>query len=338
MIEAGQFAKIAAACGVSSKQIPSLNAAIDFSHRALTIAREASRQIDFRQPDALCVLALGSVGRMEASQASDLDLAVLFDPTQTTRARAELMRGELIQGLSPDFDIPQKTFRAAIDMQDLLRNVGGQHDTNSRLTYRALILTEAAWLYNEPACHALRRDIFNVYADGKVTRGKLLTSLANDLHRYWRTVCVDYRFKVEEQSKGWALRSLKLRHSRKLWHLSNITLQMWAASAVATTAVDDQIFERLPWPTLAKLGACLHDLGIAKTAPPLYRAHDRFLRELSSVEVREELDALNYEERGSNLRYLSLRENARTLDAACEEVVAALWQVDRAHLIRFCLL
>ena len=125
----------------------------------------------------------------------------------------------------------------------------------------------------------------------------------------------------------------------KLWHLSNITLQMWAASGGSPRdSIDDQIFERLRWPTLAKLGACLHDLGLAETAPSLYYAHDRFLHEISRVSVREELDALGYETRRSSAHYLSLRENARSLDAACEEVVAALWRIDRSHLIRFCLL
>lgn len=339
MIDDVRFAKIALACGVPLAQVPSLHAALTFSREALTTAREAAKKLSLATPDAMSVLALGSVGRMEASAASDLDLAVLYDPTQTTRGRAEQMRAELVDGLGAHFDIPQKTFRAAIDMHDLLHNVGGQRDTNTRLTYRALILTESAWLYNQAACDGLRREIFDVYADGRVTRGKVLASLANDLHRYWRTVCVDYRFKVEEQAKGWALRSLKLRHSRKLWHLSNITLQMWAASGGSPRdSIDDQIFERLRWPTLAKLGACLHDLGLAETAPSLYYAHDRFLHEISRVSVREELDALGYETRRSSAHYLSLRENARSLDAACEEVVAALWRIDRSHLIRFCLL
>ncbi len=339
MIDDVRFARIATACGVSLAQVPSLHAALTFSRDALTTAREVAERLSLATPEAMCVLALGSIGRMEASAASDLDLAVLYDPTQTTRGRADHMRAEIVDGLGAHFDIPQKTFRTAIDMHDLLHNVGGQRDTNTRLTYRALILTESAWLYNQTACDRFRREIFDVYADGRVTRGKVLASLANDLHRYWRTVCVDYRFKVEEQAKGWALRSLKLRHSRKLWHLSNITVQMWAASAVSPhDSIDDQIFERLRWPTLAKLGACLHDLGLAHTAPPLYYAHDRFLREISRISVREELDALDYEARRASAQYLSLRENARALDTACEEIVAALWRLDRSHLIRFCLL
>ena len=142
MIDDGRFANIATACGVSLEQIPSLHAAIHFSRRALETAREASRRVRLAHGDAVCVLALGSVGRMEASEASDLDLAVLFDPTRTTRARAEQMRADLVEGLGVHFHIPQKTFRAAIDMHDLLQNVGGQRDTNTRLTYRALILTE----------------------------------------------------------------------------------------------------------------------------------------------------------------------------------------------------
>ena len=339
MISLAAFESIAAACGLTPSHLPAVWAAA--RHADAAVLRARALLVDAQHPSraGCCALALGSIGRMESSDASDLDLAFIFDPAVTSRSRAEQGREACLEALRTGFDVPEKTFRRAVNAEDLLHNVGGQRDTNERLTYRALLLTESAWILDEDGASNLRRAIFDVYARGKITRGKNLTSLTNDLHRYWRTVCVDYRYKVEEQAKGWAIRSMKLRHTRKLWHLANVALQLWAARRADEAApLDEAIFDRLRWPPLARLGACLSDMGLAELARPLYTCHDLYLARLSDVALRRRLDALVYETRRASPDYVELRENARRLDEACEAIISELWKVDRGHLIRFCLL
>ena len=79
-------------------------------------------------------------------------------------------------------------------------------------------------------------------------------------------------------------------------------------------------------------------MGLAALAPPLYACHDLYLERLSDAALRRRLDALVYDTRRASPDYVELRENARRLDEACEAIVSELWKVDRAHLIRFCLL
>jgi len=55
-------------------------------------------------------------------------------------------------------------------------------------------------------------------------KGGYPRALINELIRYYKTVAVDYLYKVEETNKPWALRNLKLRHSRKFWFFSTIAL------------------------------------------------------------------------------------------------------------------
>ena len=339
MIDLALFDEIIERCGGSLAQLPALRAAARHAEHAVDNARHILQEADLHDDPTVQVFALGSVGRMESTDTSDLDLAVVFNSERTTSVRAETVRGEVVTALRRRFDVPEKTFRRAVDQEDLLHNVGGQRDSNDRLTYRALLLTESVALSKQEPCTQLRRAIFNVYADGVVTRGKSLTSLTNDLHRYWRTVCVDYRHKVEEQSKGWAMRSLKLRHSRKLWHLANITLQLWAVQREQAGArLDEVLFERLHWPPLAKIGRCLHEMSLGELAAPLFETHDRFLSSIGDPARRRELGGLRYEARKTSDTYMALRDNARAVDRACEAIVAALWTLERSHLIRFCLL
>jgi hypothetical protein len=239
--------------------------------------------------------------------------------------------------LRAGFDIPEKTFDQPIDLQVLTRNIGGRLDSNESLTYRALLLTEGAWLAG--AGRGTKHAVFRAYADATISRGRFLTSLGNDLHRYYRTLCMDYRHKVEELDKSWAIRVLKLRHSRKLWHLANIALQCWAYDAIA----DDQdrdvtMASRIGWPSLLRLAGALEHFGAPELAREPCLCMDHFLAVLASAEARESLARLDYETRFDSPIYRDLDDNAARLDAATADVVELLFHRCRRFLVRFCIL
>lgn len=325
--------------GLEPARVPALVAAEQFSRTQLERARESLAAAG-GEP-GLAVFAFGSLGRMEASSQSDLDLAFLYDGDQVARERAELRRREVVAALRATLDlpIPEKTFDQAIDLRALTRNIGGKQDTNETLTYRALLLTEGAWLDDAQAGRAMKDAVFSAYADATISRGRFLGSLGNDLHRYYRTLCMDYRHKVEALDKSWAIRVVKLRHTRKLWHLANLALQCWLVDAIADDrARDAALAERIDWPSLLRLHGALDHFGALELAAPVFACHDAFLAALARAEVRDELAGLDYERRDDSAIYLALRDNAERFDEASAAIVELLFRRCRRFMVRFCIL
>lgn len=334
---------------LQADEVPAVLAAEAYSRRQLQLARACLAALTRDAELALharhtATFALGSLGRLEASRESDLDLAFVYDGDHLDRAQAQAARARVIAGLSSPaarlgtgFDIPEKTFNQAIDLRSLTRNIGGRADTNETLTYRALLLTEGACLAGDGP--AIKQAVFRAYADAPISRGRFLTSLGNDLHRYYRTLCMDYRHKVEELDKSWAIRVLKLRHSRKLWHLANLALQCWTVDAIADDAERDAaLAAHIDWPSLLRIVAALEHFGAPELARSAFLCFDRFLAALARADVRHELAGLEYERRRESSSYRELHDNATQLDAAAAAIVELLLQRCRAYMVRFCIL
>ncbi len=338
------FSECLARIGLTSTDTPAILAAESYSRQALRFARaqlaELARATEIDDPrvgTATATFAFGSLGRLEASSESDLDLAFLFDSERIDRGAAERWREQVIERLAAAFDIPQKTFDQAIDLRSLTRNIGGRLDTNETLTYRALLLTEGAWLAG--GGRSMKHEVFRAYADAQISRGRFLASLGNDLHRYYRTLCMDYRHKVEELDKSWAIRVLKLRHSRKLWHLGNLALQCWAVDAIDDDGSRDvALASRIGWPSLLRLFGALEHFDAVALAREPFLCFDQFLAALGDPEIRGELLTLRYEARGESKVYRHLHENAARLDGAAAAIVELLFDRCRDFMVRFCIL
>ena len=324
--------------GLDPAQVPALLAAEHFSRQQLALARACLAET---HTPGLAIFAFGSLGRHEASSESDLDLAFLYDGDRITREQAELRRREVVVQLrgALALPIPEKTFDQAIDLRALTRNIGGRLDSNETLTYRALLLTEGAWLDDADAGRAMKHAVFSAYANATISRGRFLGSLGNDLHRYYRTLCMDYRHKVEELDKSWAIRVVKLRHSRKLWHLANLALQCWLVDAIHDDRERDiSLASRIGWPSLPRLHGALEHFGAPELGARAFECHEFFLAALGRAEVRDELAGLDYERCDDSAIYRALRANAERLDEATADIVELLFRRCRRFMVRFCIL
>jgi hypothetical protein len=170
--------------------------------------------------DHMCVVALGSYGRLEAqADVSDYEWLVVSDDRYVSTQEAIVAQAHLTKLFAELFGRERlsvnKTFGPLCDFSDLGAFVGGLSETNQMLTYRVLILTEGLPLSPGSGYQRTIRALAGVYGRSH-TAGHRLLSLPNELARYYRAVRAAYKYKVDDEGKPWAVRSIKNRAYRRM--------------------------------------------------------------------------------------------------------------------------
>lgn len=163
--------------------------------------------------DKYCIVAVGSYGRYEASQESDLDGYFIYEKALPKKTIAII--NEKIKEVAHKSSIRLSRGFNPISLNDMHKNIGGRNDTNPSITNRILFLLESECLYGQPFYSLAYKKILKKYLNDVLKfRKQAPRFLLNDVIRYYRTICVDYEFKITEENKDWALRNIKLRFSR----------------------------------------------------------------------------------------------------------------------------
>lgn len=170
-------------------------------------------------------IAVGSIGRNEALQSSDLDLIPVLKDKNSYDSfikHDQKLREHLRKKLGIDVSKGEELTRC-ITLNELISadTIGGRNDDSDTLTKRILILSESIQVGGKLSIKTIRERILKSYATEERTSGRHVLSLCNDLVRYYRTLCIEYKAKVDKDG-NWCKRNLKLRHSRKFWYFSNI--------------------------------------------------------------------------------------------------------------------
>ena len=199
-------------------------------------------------PDTSFVVG-GSAGRDEVTNGSDLDWTLLVDGqanpdhTETANKIEALIANSGFKGPGRE-----ATFGGIVFSHDLIHNIGGDDDDNANTTRRLLLLLESRPIgrrdaFDRTVRNVLRRYILEDFGWMHArNRQNLPRFLHNDFVRYWRTMAVDFAHKRKMRGgSGWALRTTKLRLSRKLIYVAGI-LMCYAC------AMDPQISVLKPTP------------------------------------------------------------------------------------------
>jgi hypothetical protein len=256
------------------------------------------------------------LARGEWTSGSDLDWTLLVDgqadPEHLRTAQWIVARLD-----EAGFKGPGRTgvFGSMAFSHEIIHQIGGEHDTNRNLTQRVLLVLESGAVGGDAACDRVVRGIFHRYLEDdpsslsldRETR-KLPRFLLNDVVRFWRTMAVDYASKQRERArKGWAIRNIKLRMSRKLIFVKGLLVcfncilkpqtssDVTADSDRALPPLVGQLRRYVNQTPLEMLAQAWIDYPNDKSARQMFDAYDEFLRILNDADKRKHLETLQPE-------------------------------------------
>lgn len=279
----------------------------------------------------------GSLGRLEALQASDIDLITLCsedapenEARRVDQAIREIIRTQLNCDVSKGENFTGPTYLRDIAST---KRIGGGEDNVNLLTKRILLLTECRSIANSKALNHFQSKTLDAFFYSPETKRRYLISLADEIVRYYRTLCVDYKSRVDWEGKAWAPRYLKLRHSRKYWFFS-IVIGM---SALLVRC------ETVPEAAEAEIGIILNQSPTERIVTALEYAgmpsqlatvafYNRFLGKMRDKDVRKSLEDVEYGSRHQYEIFEDLKRNADRLHRAMLETFESLPASWRRHI------
>ena len=250
----------------------------------------------------ICFVVVGSVGRSEALAASDLDFVPI---ARTGRALEQyeskdaqlrdLLREELKTKVSKGQHLTKAdTISSLIERE----SIGGDDDNSQNLTRRMLVLTEGRQVGGGFELRRVKEEILGAYEGEERSRGRHILSLCNDIARYYRTLCIEYKTKADNDEDNWCTRNLKLRHSRKIWYFSCIAVISGLAECypLGDNEYRDRLLEAFEVSPVTRL---VNVLGASQGAEigRLLEAYAVFLRFMSRKSHRERLSEISHEDR-----------------------------------------
>ena len=255
--------------------------------------------------DNICFVAIGSVGRREALGASDLDLIpiawsqeALDLYTAHDGALREHLRDELGVKVSKGEELTERcTLESMVD----LKTIGGPDDCSKLLTKRILVLTEGRQAGGGFALADVQTAIISAYGDQDRSKGRHVLSLCNDVARYYRLLCVEYKAKAEGEGADWCTRNLKLRHSRKFWYFSCMVPIASLADAHPQGEAEfvrklRDVFATSPVERLVSISSLRDQRGELEQLLERYAVFLEFMRETSR---RKQLEKIEHSDRYS---------------------------------------
>src|SRR6056297_54470 len=278
----------------------------DLIAKAQPIVAESLKGSDL-DPERICIATVGSTARREAMNASDIDLLPVWCGETKDLPHFEDLTGKVREDLRQQTGMDVSTSRnlmRSTQLSTLCRpdGIGGDDDYRRTLTQRMLILTESEQLGGSHPISAIRRSIMEAYVgerDTERTVSKHPMAVCNDIARYYRTLCVDYKSRAETKPESWAERHAKLRNARKLWYFSTV-MAISRNVADANGESQNELFQALEEtfskpPVLRLLSAV--DANNGSHASYILNLYSRYLEDMSDVDFRESLAIVDFEHR-----------------------------------------
>jgi hypothetical protein len=321
---------------------PHIEAARSLSDQTLTELHQALHNLD---SDDTSIVVLGSLGRKEFTSGSDIDWNLLVDGIADPNHHALFLDAQrVIKDRASKGVGREGTFEAFVSSHDLIHKIGGEDDTNRNLTRRLLLLLESTPVGGRVAYQRVSKNILKRYLldDRSFWRGTTVHRhhiphfLLNDLARFWRTMAVDFAYKLRARSgKGWAIRNVKLRMSRKLLYVAGLLgcfrchLEWPEDERDALFGDEDLRLDVVNWvaefvfsntPLDIVANFLLRHKHLREAASRLFTSYHQFVGMLSDPDLRQHLDDLPESSADGDVPYGKARELGHHLRDALLEL------------------
>ena len=288
------------------------------------------------------IVVFGSIGRGEVTDASDVDWTLLIDgPADPNHAHLISNIRERLESLKLAKPGTTETFGVMAFSHELVHHIAGVHDTNKNLTRRVLLLFESVAITEPLVRGRVMLNILDRYITHDIVvprseppRFVIPHFLLNDVVRYWRTMASDYAAKMwEGHNRGWGLRNVKLRFSRKLIFVAGLLAcfsfeldppedadSIRADRPNLPSRLANHVLRQLELRPLDALAAFMMRYEQAAIARKLFDAYDHFLGILLDQEKRNELDGLPIENALRSKVWIEARDASHDFRDGLEEL------------------
>ncbi|HEX7706710.1 MAG TPA: nucleotidyltransferase domain-containing protein [Thermoanaerobaculia bacterium] len=311
---------------LTGKRWSAIRSAAETSHRIL---EDLEKSVDDLADPNIAVVVTGSLGRGEATPDSDADWFLLIDgPSNPDHAVLAHEVDRRVKGVVPKAVGPTGTFAGIVTSHELVHYIAGNKDTNENLTRRILLLSESHALSNDLVRQRVIRNVLSRYIihDRSVRSASgnphtIPHFFLNDIVRYWRTMASDYASKMwDRERKGWGIRNIKLRFSRKLLFLWGLLAafsgELFPNEEMLASADEDEYLRLLaelireqtdvtPLSLLARIVLETQDTAISDD---IFSSYDEFLAVLADAKKRDLLEKVDFEQATSDPTYDALRQ------------------------------
>jgi len=246
------------------------------------------------EPRLVCLAVAGSLGRLERTRRSDLDLIVVAaDDLQRDQHSRDELQNDVWRRLQP-LDLPRGQpdgiFARPVTSAKLCspETLGVIDEDVTIYGTRMQLLLEGRPVLGESRYRKLLWSILRRFIDATAAdrTGDVWRPLIDDLLRYHRSLCVRYRHARRREPGRWRELQLKAGYSR-LVNVAGLLL-LFAESLRSGEDPVPWVLDRLKWTPLQRIAAAIPPNSDAQLEEVL-SVYDRFLAAMNDEPFRREI-------------------------------------------------
>jgi hypothetical protein len=294
-----------------SVDLSTLTKAQQQAREGLEELTEAYADLDLR--DDIGIAVIGSLGRYERTQGSDLDIVLLTELSEYDDRVRDIDRQIAERAVERGFELsnPKGHPKFSIYSPSMLSHVIGEDpDRNTLMTVRMCLLLESVGVGGADCVRAAKERLMDAYLAKNSLRDCVPPRfLLNEVVRFWRTMAVDFEGKMRRrEDRGWVLRNGKLRTVRKMLYASGL-LPVLECARLQADEMKPFLTERLRLRPTNRVAEAFMAYGMPDDGARALRAYCDFLEILDSATDRQALEEMDKEDREESELWHRVRQS-----------------------------